>query len=407
MAVGRPGLLVLALVLLGALVACTSSGSGSAPTPPPRESPTTTDPAPTSPPASPRSPAASPEPVDRCAALVASLSVQEQVGQLFMVGIASSGLGESEADALRRSRAGSVILLGNTTAGRSAVSRVTADARTAAAEPPGVSVLLAADQEGGQVQRLRGDGFRRIPSAYEQAELSDAELLDRAERWGRDLQAASIDANLAPVADVVPADLLDRNAPIGQLRRGFGSDPQVVAAKVTAVVRGMDAAGVATAAKHFPGLGRVRGNTDFEAEVTDRVTRSGDASGAGFEAAVRAGVDMVMLSSATYTRIDPDRRAAFSPTIMQLLRRDLSFTGVIISDDLAARALEDVRPRARALRFLRAGGDLAIVGDPSLVVAMADAVADEAAEDTDFAAQVQAKATRVVRMKARRGLAEC
>ena len=284
---------------------------------------------------------------------------------------------------------------------------MTEEVRRAVAAPARISVLLAADQEGGQVQRLRGDGFQRIPSAYEQAELDDAELTSRAGRWGRDLQAAGISANLAPVADVVPDELLDLNAPIGQLRRGYGSDPQVVADKVTAFVRGMEAAGVATAVKHFPGLGRVRGNTDFEAGVTDRVTRRDDEALAGFRAGMQAGADMVMMSSATYARFDPDHRAAFSSTIMQTLRRDLGFRGVIISDDLAARALEDVRPRARALRFLRAGGDLAIVGDSSLVVAMSDAVADAVADDPKFAAQVRAKATRVVRMKARRGLADC
>ena len=116
---------------------------------------------------------------------------------------------------------------------------------------------------------------------------------------------------------------------------------------------------------------------------------------------------MVMIASATYAKIDPDHRAAFSATIMGLLRRELGFAGVIISDDLAARAFDDVRPGARAIRFLRAGGDLAIVGDPSLVESMAGAVADEAEEDADFAAQIEAKATRMVRMKAKRNLVDC
>ena len=338
---------------------------------------------------------------------MAGLSEREQVGQLFMVGIASTGPSDADADALEESRAGSVIVLGNTAAGRDAVLRVTENARSAAGTPSGVQTMLAADQEGGQVQRLRGSGFRRIPSAFEQAELSDAELTSRATAWGRELKRAGIDIDLAPVADVVPDELRDVNAPIGQLQRGYGSDPRVVAQKVTAFVRGMDGARVATAVKHFPGLGRVRGNTDFEANVTDRVTRRGDDDWAGFEAGIRTGADMVMVSSATYSKIDNEHRAAFSSTIMEILRGDLGFGGVIISDDLAARALEDVRPVARALRFFRAGGDLAIVGDSSLVAAMADAVVDAAASNPAFAKEVQAKATRVVRMKARRGLAEC
>jgi beta-N-acetylhexosaminidase len=413
----RPApLVVLGLVLLGALlggaVACTAPSTGRSPTPGPAGSSTALEPSSPAPPSSTAPPTGSPTAspttaADRCAAVVARLPLRQQVGQLFMVGIASSGLSETDAEALAESRAGSVILLGNTSAGRDAILRVTERTRDAADAPPGIGTLLAADQEGGQVQRLRGPGFRRIPSAYEQAELSDAELTGRAGRWGRELKGAGIDADLAPVADVVPDELRRINAPIGLLDRGYGSDADLVAEKVAAFVRGMDASGVATAVKHFPGLGRVRGNTDFEAGVVDRRTRRGDDSWAGFTAGIRAGVDMVMVSSATYPRIDPDERAAFSAPIMQILRRDLGFAGVIISDDLAARALEDVRPRARALRFLRAGGDLAIVGDAGLVADMADAVSDEAAGDPEFAAQVRKKAERVVAMKARRGLVNC
>jgi beta-N-acetylhexosaminidase len=413
----RPSpLIVLGLVLLGAVlggtVACTAPSAGRPPTPGPAGSSTAVQPSSPAPasPTSPPTPPPTPSPTtatDPCAAVVARLSVRQQVGQLFMVGIASSGLSETDAEALAESRAGSVILLGNTSAGRDAILRVTERAREAADAPAGIGTLLAADQEGGQVQRLRGPGFRRIPSAYEQAELSDAELTSRAGRWGRELKGAGIDADLAPVADVVPDELRRINAPIGLLDRGYGSDPDLVAEKVAAFVQGMDASGVATAVKHFPGLGRVRGNTDFEAGVVDRRTRQGDDSWAGFAAGIRAGADMVMVSSATYPRIDPEDRAAFSAPVMQILRRDLGFAGVVISDDLAARALEDVRPRVRALRFLRAGGDLAIVGDSSLVSAMADTVVDEADDDSEFAAQVREKAQRVVAMKARRGLADC
>ncbi len=412
-----PGLLALTLVLVGALVACTAVGPPAGPPEPESELPSASesaDPSSASPSAR-TSGSAAPNPrtsgtatpADRCAELVAGMGVREQVGQLFMVGISSSGPSLADAEALAESTAGSVIVLGNSTAGAAAVARVTDEARRVARAPSGVETMVAADQEGGQVQRLRGEGFRRIPSAYEQAELSNAELTSRAATWGRELKRAGVDADLAPVADVVPDHLRDVNAPIGQLERGYGADPRVVAEKVAAFVQGMGAAGVATAVKHFPGLGRVRGNTDFEAEVTDRLTRRGDEAWAGFQSGVDAGADMVMVSSATYSKVDGEHRAVFSREILGILRNDLGFGGVIISDDVAARALEDVRPAARALRFFRAGGDLAIVGDSSLVAAMADAVVDEAQANPAFAAQVEARATRVVKMKARRGLADC
>jgi beta-N-acetylhexosaminidase len=264
------------------------------------------------------------------------------------------------------------------------------------------------DQEGGQVQRLRGPGFDRMPSARRQAGMSESELAREARSWGRQLEEAGVDANLAPVADVVPRDLESVNQPIGELDRGYGPDVDVVAGRVTAFVRGMDEAGIATAVKHFPGLGRVRGNTDYATRVVDRSTERGDPDLGGFRAGVQSGVDMVMVSSAYYSQIDADHRAAFSRVVIEeMLRGDLAFEGVVISDDLAARALSDVPVGQRARRFLKAGGDLAIVGNPRLALSMITTVRSEARSDAAFASEVRAKATRVIALKARRGLADC
>ena len=268
---------------------------------------------------------------------------------------------------MEETRAGSIILLGSTREGASAVRRVVSEVHAAAPSTEGVEVMLAADQEGGLVQRLKGPGFARIPSARVQAKQSNAELRRNAYDWGRQLKEAGIDANLAPVADVVPMSMVWVNKPIGQLRRGYGPSPERVAAKVTAFTKGMDRAGVATAVKHFPGLGRVRGNTDFVSRVVDTKTTRDDAALAGFSAAIDAGADMVMVSSAFYNKIDDDHRAAFSTVIMEeMLRKDLGFSGVVISDDLAAAAMQVLPPEQRARRFIRAGGDLLIVGEAKL-----------------------------------------
>jgi beta-N-acetylhexosaminidase len=343
-----------------------------------------------------------------CAQVVARMSLSEQIGQLLMVGVSSGGISASEKRIVEETRAGSIILLGTTTAGTSGVRRVVSDVRAATRSPEGVRVMLAVDQEGGRVQRLRGPGFARIPSARVQAEQSDAALRRNAFDWGRQLKEAGIDANLAPVADVVPMSLVWVNKPIGQLRRGYGPSPKRVAAKVAAFTEGMDRAGVATAVKHFPGLGRVRGNTDFVSRVVDTKTTRDDVALAGFSAAIDAGADMVMVSSAFYNKIDDDHRAAFSVLIMEeMLREDLGFSGVVISDDLAAAAMRVLPPEERARRFIRAGGDLLIVGEARLATRMADAIKREASGNPAFETQVTNSAARVVAMKQRRGLADC
>jgi beta-N-acetylhexosaminidase len=340
--------------------------------------------------------------------MAAHLSLSAQVGQLLMVAVRSTQLSSADARTVVDVRAGSVILLGNSTRGVAATKRLVSDVRAAARPPKGVQTLVAADQEGGLVQRLKGPGFVPIPSAEVQSGWSDAKLAERAAVWGAQLAKAGIDVNLAPVADVVPTSMEQVNQPIGLLHRGYGPSPAKVAAKTTAFNRGMQRAGIATGAKHFPGLGRVRGNTDFSADVVDSVTTRHDAGLAGFRALVRDHVDMVMVSSATYAKIDRRQRAAFSPTVLgSMLRGDLGFTGVVISDDLSAAALRDVAPGQRAVRFVAAGGDLAIVGNPRDAPPMASALQARAKQDPRFAQQVTRSTGRVLAMKARSGQAGC
>lgn len=343
-----------------------------------------------------------------CAQLVGRLNLREQVGQLMMVAVGSTGMSEAESRAVSRSHAGSVLLLGQSTTGTVGTADAVRDVRSAAHRPAEVEVLMAADQEGGLVQRLAGPGFSEIPAAVDQAELSDGQLTREAEKWGGQLERAGIDANLAPVADVVPSDLRALNDPIGKLRRGYGPSPVTVAEKVDAFTKGMDRAGIATAVKHFPGLGRVRGNTDFERRVVDATTTRSDRGLRGFATAVDAGVDMVMVSSAFYTRIDPQRQAVFSPTVIEgMIRGDLGFSGVVISDDLSAAAVRDVAAERRAISFVGAGGDLMIVGDPASVLPMAEAVVRRGGRDRAFAQRIEQSAARVLALKDRRGLARC
>lgn len=325
-----------------------------------------------------------------------------------MAATSSTGMTDTEAQQLASLKVGSVLLLGNTTAGRSSIAAVTGAIKRRVGTDHGVKVLVAADQEGGEVQRLAGPGFDTIPSAEDQATLSDDQLRSDAQQWGRQLEQAGVDVNLAPVSDVVPKSIGTANQPIGALHRGYGSKPGVVARKNVAFIKGMEAAGVATSVKHFPGLGIVRGNTDISTDVTDSVTARDDRRLAGFRAGVGAGVDMVMVSSATYTKIDPDGPATFSRTVTQdMIRKDLGFDGVIISDDLLGKALSTIPVRQRALRFVRAGGDLAIVGQSADVAPMVEAVRRAAAKDPGLRSEVKNAATRVLIMKARHGLADC
>jgi beta-N-acetylhexosaminidase len=338
------------------------------------------------------------------------LTLPQRVGQLFSLGLANDRLGPAELKAIRSSHIGSVWFTQTTTAGVSAIRAVATEVQAQAthAATGGVRFYVAANQEGGQIQALRGLGFSTIPSAVTQGTLTPTALQRDAKGWGRQLLAAGVNLDFAPVMDVVPPGTDAQNQPIGVLQREFGHDPSTVAVHGAAFIRGMSAAGIATTAKHFPGLGRVRGNTDNVAAVIDSVTTATDPSLRSFRAAVQAGAPFVMVALATYTRIDAAHQAVFSPTVMRLLRSGMGFEGVIVSDELGETAAVSGIPVAkRAIDFLSAGGDLVVSKTVGPTVTMAAALVARASTDPAFNTRVEDAVRRVLAAKAVSGLLSC
>jgi len=331
--------------------------------------------------------------------------------QLFYLGLAGDRLGPAEIAAIRSDHFGSVWFVDKSSAGVSAIRGVT-DAVQALAttrNTAGVGFYVAANQEGGAIQSLAGPGFSTIPSALQQGTLAPSTLQADAKTWGKELTAAGVNLDFAPVLDVVPPGMDAGNQPIGALQREYGHDPETAGSHGAAFLRGMERAGVTTTAKHFPGLGRVQGNTDFAANVVDRVTTAHDPYLRSFAKAVMAGVPFVMVALATYTRIDAAHLAVFSPTVIgQMLRRDLHFDGVVISDDLGATtAVASIPPSERAADFLEAGGDMVISKTVEPAMAMYAGVRDRTDGDASFRAVVDAAALRVLAAKQASGLLPC
>ncbi len=354
--------------------------------------------------ATPARAAAPPAAATRPGAVLAGMSLAQRVGQLFMVGTPASGASAATLSAISSDHVGNVILTGRSFAGTAATRRVSdqLQARVTAASTARVPLFVATDQEGGQVQVLRGPGFSSIPSALVQGTWASGALRTAARGWGGQLRAAGVNADLGPVVDTVPSATAARsNPPIGWYDREFGYAPAIVAPHGAAFVQGLAEAGVSAAAKHFPGLGRVTGNTDTTSGVTDRTTTRGDAYLAPFAAAVNGGSPFVMISTAVYSRIDARQPAAFSPTVITtLLRGDLHFHGVVISDDLGnARQVAAWSPADRAVRFLEAGGDMVLTVNPALLPQMYRAVLARASRSTAFRNQVDAAALRVLTAK--------
>lgn len=323
---------------------------GAAPPPSPTTAPTT---APTTPATTPARPA----PAACAATLVDRLTPAQRVGQLVMIGISADARPEAER-AVSDHAVGNAFYIG----GWRDVDTVRpiSDAMQAAARRSGtgLGLLVAADQEGGKVQQLKGKGFPPLPSAVQQARLSPDELRSLATGLGRTLAAAGVNLDLAPVTDTVDPRLGRANEPIGRWDRQYSTDPRRVGPLISTFITGLHAAGVGATVKHFPGIGRVRANTDFSATgIDDPVMTAEDPYLGPFAVGIAAGADVVMVATARYPRIDPTTHAAFSrPIVTELLRKRLGYQGVVATDDLGvAASVRSVPTGERAVRFVRAG----------------------------------------------------
>ncbi len=342
------------------------------------------------------------------ATTLAGLTRNERAGQVLMIGV-PAGAPARGVHRVTGYQVGGVFLHGRSTISVAALRKQTDALQKAAATAYGVPLHIAADQEGGKVQTLSGKGFPRLPSARTQGGWSSATLAATAKTSAAALRKAGITVNLAPVADTVAVADRAANPPIGAVAREYGSSPRTVAADVRVVVTASQAAGVTTAVKHFPGLGRVRVNTDRGTGAVDAQASATEANLRPFRAAVTAGTGAVMISSARYPKLDARRIAPFSHRIVtDLLRTDLGFTGVAVSDDLGvAKAVAAVPVGERAARFIGSGGDLVLTVKASQVAQMRRALLERAAADPEFARRLDQAAARVLTSKAETGLLTC
>ena len=299
------------------------------------------------------------EPTSHVPALVQSLSPEQLAGQRVIYSYSGLNLPASLLARIRAGEAAGVIFFADNISSRAQIRRVTDELQRAAARSPvKAPLLLMTDQEGGQVRRLPG-----APGLSEKAIGASADPLAAATRSGRgagrNLTAAGIDVNLAPVLDVfrTPGNFID------QYGRSYSSDPRQVAQLGSAFIAAQQRTGVAATAKHFPGLGAASTNQDTDTgPVTLNVPlhelRSVDEL--PYRSAIRAGVRLVMVSWATYPALDHTRPAGLSQTVVQReLRGRLGFAGVTITDALEAGALRAFGATSnRAVLAAHAGMDL-------------------------------------------------
>ena len=255
---------------------------------------------------------------------------------------------------IRNGKMGGVVLLGNGWLTRHTAATVTAELQQAACTR-GEPLLIAVDQEGGMVRRLAWAPPTEAPSYMSSPSVARSQAAGAAAA----LRTVGIDVDFAPVVDT-PGSAGNF---LGS--RAFSHSRTWNARMAHAFVGGLQANGIAGTAKHFPGLGLASGNTDNGRIVIRAAAWKLRRDLVPFQSAVRAGVKLVMVSTAVYPRLDGSKRpAAFSSTIINgLLRKRLGFQGVTVTDSLTAPAADRI-PHT-ATRAMLAGSDLLIFGAES------------------------------------------
>ena len=337
-------------------------------------------------------------------------TLEQMAGQMIVVGFQGDEADDAAVadlrDDLAAGRLGGVMLLKINVKSLDAVGEMNAAFRAAS---PDLPPFITLDQEGGAVERLTKDvGFKEIPNA---AAIAEANSPEAAEAIYAEMAASIAElgftVNFGPVADI---NLNPDNQIIARFGRAFSSDPAVVAAYDAAFVKAHHAAGLLTALKHFPGHGS--STADSHEGFVDITQTWQDAELDPYRALMADGlVDMVMvghLYHADYSDAGAQTPASLSPQwITGVLRDELGYDGVVISDDLEMGAIRDHFTLEQTVtQAVRAGMDVLLFSNTakyraSLGQEILDILLAEAEADPAFAARIEESYGRIVALKGR------
>jgi beta-N-acetylhexosaminidase len=293
------------------------------------------------------------------------MTLRQEIGAVMMVGF-KGPLTPAVLEDWRQHQFGGLILvpINQNAPDSAAIRQLIQSVRGVMAHP----LLSATDQEGGtvcfqQTRVLCMAGARQVgPQGPTAVQLEMTSM-------SQGLKALGFDVNFAPVADV-----WDGVHPF-MSERSYGQNPQMVAQDVTAAIAGIHAAGIYAAAKHFPGHGTADADSHLKLPLVSESTQTlRTRDWIPFQAAIAAHVDFVMIGHLNAPALDTSAPTSMSASVLQALRSELGYPGVVISDDLQMGALSpEFPPPTAAVRFLVNGGDMVIVSHD---IAVADATYD-------------------------------
>ncbi|HMN68434.1 MAG TPA: beta-N-acetylhexosaminidase [Bdellovibrionales bacterium] len=281
----------------------------------------------------------------------------DKIGQLLFIGIRGKTLTQDEAEFIVKNNIGGVVLFARNLESPAQVHALCAQIQaTRHKTRDKLPLFIGIDQEGGRVTRLKAP-FTVWPPLAKIGELDSTSVAFKfALCMGLEMRAVGINTDFAPCVDVYTNP---KNEVIGD--RALSKDPEQVAKLASALVRGYIKSGIIPCAKHYPGHGNTLADSHTELPVEDSdLDRLRSVELVPFKKVFRARLDMVMTSHIKFPKIDPEWPVTLSKTFLkEILRKDLRYRGLIVTDDLDMQALTDHHSVGDiAVRSLQAGCDI-------------------------------------------------
>ncbi len=326
------------------------------------------------------------------------MTLEAKVGQLIMAGFSRPFVDDEIASLISSYHVGNAVLLSQNMGAPSGILAMTDGLQQRALDANGVGMLIATDQEGGRVIRL-DPPFTQFPPAREIGCIGSADLARESGRiTGLEMRSVGINVDLAPDADVLdnPA-----NTVIGD--RSFGVDAAAVVAVMPSYIDGLHAGGAAATAKHFPGHGSTDGDSHDGPVTVDKTRAELDATELPPFRVVAGTSDLVMMANVAYSALDPSGLpAGLSAPIVSLLRNEIGFGGVIITDDLEMGAIQSRWTSAEAAVIaLQAGVDIVLAKDAGDIASVHAAIMQALSDGRIGEARLDASVARILSAKQR------
>ena len=293
--------------------------------------------------------------------LVAKMDVQEKVGQLVIVSFETTEVDTKTEAWLRTNKIGNVIVYAKNIENAGQATTLTGQLQNTIRGATQIPAFIGIDQEGGMVNRVR-EGVTIFPSPMAIAAGRQENLYSLAWSMADELSGMGFNMNFAPVLDVNS----NPDNPVINLR-SYGDDPKAVASFASIWIKGLQEGGVVSVAKHFPGHGDTSEDSHFALPTVNKtLDQLKETELIPFETAIRSGVSAIMTSHILFPKIEKEKiPATLSKTIItDLLKNELGYNGIVISDSLQMDAIEAHYGMAEAaVQAIQAGVDMVILGD--------------------------------------------